>query len=300
MSQVPILVSGASGQVGQRVIEFLLGQETGPIIATTRTPENHKTVSNRNLHLRPADFDDRRSLPEAFKGAKRLLLISTNSVDVPGRRIIQHRNAIEAANEAGVEHIVYTSFLEPLGPGLSFLTADHVATESLIKESGLGYTVLRNSFYPDMLTRMLAGVGSDDCVSAASGNGQVAYVTREDCARAAGAALLDTFCGKRVLDITGPTLIGAEDVAKIASGVLGKEIATIYVSGEELQSRMISSGIPARLAALLAQMECCVARGVMEIQSDDIRSLVGHPATSPAEFISSHLRSLCAKAAQPS
>jgi len=300
MSQMPILVSGASGQLGQRVIEYLIGHETGPIIATTRTPENHKLVVKPNLHLRLADLDDRTSLPEAFDGAKRLLLISTNSVGAPGRRIAQHRNAIEVAKEVGVEHIVYTSFLEPIGPGLSLLTADHLATELLIKESGLGYTVLRNSLYPDMLARMLAGVGSDGYVSAASGDGRVAYITRDDCARAAGAAMIDTFCGQRVLNITGPTLIGAEDIAKIASGVLGREIATVHVSDEELQTRMISSGTPARLAVFMAQMESSLARGALEIQSDQIQPLVGSPAAPPDDFISSYLKRICATGAQPS
>jgi len=73
----------------------------------------------------------------------------------------------------------------------------------------------------------------------------------------------------------------------------------VYVSGEELQTRMISAGTPARLAEFMAQMESSLARGALEIQSDQIQPLVGSPAAPPDDFISSYLKGICVTAAQP-
>jgi NAD(P)H dehydrogenase (quinone) len=97
MNHFPILVCGASGHVGRRVIEILLEQQNGPIIATTRTPGRQKDLTHRGVDLRFADFDDLSSVIAAFAGAKRILLISTNSFEVAGRRVKQHHNAIIAA-----------------------------------------------------------------------------------------------------------------------------------------------------------------------------------------------------------
>jgi len=299
MTQFPILVSGASGQVGRRVIEILLEQETGSIIATTRTPGKQKDLADRGVDLRFADFDDLSSVSAAFAGAKRILLISTNSFEIAGRRVRQHRNAIEAAREVGAEHIVYTSFLKPHNSQLAFLTADHAATESILEESGLGYTILRNSFYTDMVSRALAGVASNGCIVSASGRGRIAYVTREDCAVAAGAALSSNFQGKRVLDITGPSMINAEELAHAASEVLGTEIVTMSVTAEEFQSRMISSGVPVPLASLLGEIECGVSQGAMEIQSDDFQHLTGRSAKPITEFIVSYLNKVSERTAAP-
>jgi NAD(P)H dehydrogenase (quinone) len=299
MTQSPILVSGASGQVGRRAIEILLEQKTGPIIATTRTPGKQKDLADRGVDLRFADFDDLSSVSTAFVGAKRILLISTNTFDVAGRRVRQHRNAIEAAKEVGAEHVVYTSFLKPHDSQLSFLTADHTATESILEESGLGYTILRNSFYTDMVSRALACIASNGYIVSASGRGRIAYVTREDCAVAAGAALSSNFQGKRVLDITGPRMINAEELAQAASEVLRTEVVAMSVTGEEFRSRMVSSGVPAPLASLLAEIERGVSQGAMEIQSDDFQILTGRSAKPITEFIISYLNKVSERTAVP-
>jgi|KBSMisStaDraftv2_1062788.scaffolds.fasta_scaffold94536_2 NAD(P)H dehydrogenase (quinone) len=289
MNHFPILVCGASGHVGRRVIEILLEQQNGPIIATTRTPGRQKDLTHRGVDLRFADFDDLSSVIAAFAGAKRILLISTNSFEVAGRRVKQHHNAIIAAKVVGAEHVVYTSFLKPHNAHLGFLTADHAATETILEESELGYTILRNSFYTEMVSRALASAASDGCIVSASGRGRVAYVAREDCAAAAAAALSSSFQGKRVLNITGPSLIYAEELAHAASELLGRKVVAKSVSAEELKSLLISSGVPVPLASLLAEIERGVSHGAMEIQSDDFKDLTGRSAKPLTEFTASFL-----------
>jgi len=161
----------------------------------------------------------------------------------------------------------------------------------MLEESGLGYTILRNSFYAEMVSRALAGAASDGCIVSASDRGRVAYVARGDCAAAAAAALSGRFQGRRVLNITGPSLINTEELAHAASGLLGREVVAMSVSAEEFQSRLISSGVPVPLASLLVEIERGVSHGAMEIQSDDFNHLTGRSAKPITEFIASFLSS---------
>src|SRR5689334_9931004 len=104
-----LLVTGASGHLGRRVIELLLESNAGHLIATTRSPDKLAGLAARGVEVRQADFDDPGSLAAAFAGADRLLLISTDALDGTDRRIVQHGNAVAAAEQAGVKHVVYTS-----------------------------------------------------------------------------------------------------------------------------------------------------------------------------------------------
>src|SRR5512138_3822821 len=107
MSNKPtLLVTGASGKLGRRVLELLLEADAGTIIAATRTPDKLADFAARGVTVRQADFDDPASLKAAFAGVDRLLLISTDLIDFEGRRLRQHQNAVNAADEAGVKHLV--------------------------------------------------------------------------------------------------------------------------------------------------------------------------------------------------
>src|SRR5207249_3678118 len=108
-----LLVSGASGYLGRRVIELLLASNAAQLIATTRSPDKLADLVARGVEVRQADFDDPASLATAFAGADRLLLISTDAVDSTDRRQVQHRTAIKAAEQAGVKHVAYTSLTRP-------------------------------------------------------------------------------------------------------------------------------------------------------------------------------------------
>src|SRR3989441_10326923 len=113
-----LLVTGASGHLGRRVVELLVGAGANRLVATTRHPDRLADLARRGVEVRRGDFDDPKSLTAAFAGADRLLLVSTDAVDFPGRRIEQHRAAIAAAKEAGVGHTNSTSFSEPASPVL--------------------------------------------------------------------------------------------------------------------------------------------------------------------------------------
>ena len=190
----PLLVTGAAGQLGRRVIHHLLATEGVPakdIIAVTRKPEALADLAAKGVVVRQGSFDDAAGLKTAFAGAKRVLIISTDRIDAPGAREVQHANAVNAAAAAGVKHIVYTS-MYGCDPGcpVTTLAPSHYATEQALAKSGLSWTVLRHTWYMDGQPGTLAQSLKFGGQLVTAGNDQpVNYVTREDCARVDAAAL---------------------------------------------------------------------------------------------------------------
>lgn len=297
MTQSTLLVTGASGHLGRRVVELLLEAQAGNIIATTRTPEKLAEFSQRGVTVRHADFDDPASLAEAFKGADRLLLISTDAVGVPGKRLNQHRNAIKAAEEAGVKHIVYTSLINP-GPDSPVLLApDHHGTETALEESKLGWTVLRENIYTEVLLGGLIQAVQLGGLYNAAANGKAAYITREDCARAAAAALTSSFEGRRTLDITGPEALSQTELAALASQISGKEIPYVPLELEALIQNMVNAGLPRPVAEIYASFDTAIAQGKFSAVTNTVEELTGRKPISISEFLEANRQALAQPAA---
>ena len=187
-----IIVSGASGDLGRRITTLLLEQvPASSLILLTRNPSSLRELADLGAEVRQADFDDGKSLQSAMRGGEVLMLISTLSI---GRRAIQHGNAIRAARAAGIGHIVYTSScgIQPQTPSLS--GQEHHATEQLLQRSGLRYTILRNSWYADVIPQLLllACLATGTLVMS-TGDGLIAPVAKQDCARVAAGVLLKYF-----------------------------------------------------------------------------------------------------------
>jgi NAD(P)H dehydrogenase (quinone) len=287
-----LLVTGASGHLGQRVLELLLEAQTGPIIATTRTPEKLAAFAVRGVTVRQADFDDVVSLRQAFAGADRLLLISTDTVDGTDRRAKQHSNAVKVAAEVGVKHVIYTSLIRP-EPGTPItLAPDHYATEQALAASSLDWTVLRNNVYTDGLLQSLPRAVAIGQLMAAAGTGGTGFVTREDCARAAAAALAAETTGRKILDVTGPAVVTHAELAQIAQEVTGRPVTYVPVPAEAMKAGIVSAGLPAFVAELIVSFDEATAQGVLAVSSSTVQELTGRPAQSVREFLAEHRAAL--------
>ena len=155
-TQDTILVTGAAGHFGRSVIAHLLTTYKVPasqIIAATRRPEGLADLAKQGVTVRAADFDSP-DLAKSFSGAKRLLIISTDSME-GGKRLAQHVNAVDAAKQAGVAHLVYTSMPMPDAASPIVFAGDHRGTEEAIIASGISHTILRNSWYMENLAMSL-------------------------------------------------------------------------------------------------------------------------------------------------
>ena len=275
MTTTKLLVTGAAGQLGRRVLELLLEAKAGPLLATTRRPEALADFAARGVEVRHADFDAPATLAAAFTDVERALLISTDALDQPGRRLEQHQQAVRALEAAGVRHVVYTSMPNPEGSVVT-IAPDHLGTERALQASRLDYTILRNNVYADMLLMSLpAAIASGKLVDA-RGTGAIAYVWRDDCARAAVAALTDRQRhGRSTIDITGPEPVTSAQLAAWASELGGRPVVHVDVSPAALVEALQQHGLPRAMAEIVTSFDVATARGELASTSDGVRQLLG-------------------------
>lgn len=290
-----LLVTGASGHLGQRVIHHLLETlNVAPqrIIAATRKPEALKDLAAKGVTVRAADFDDPASLRNAFAGADRLLLISTDALDRPGRRLAQHQAAIAAAEQAGVAHVVYTSMPRPENSPL-LIAPDHAGTEQALTHSALkGWTVLRNHWYFENLFMSLpSALASGQWYSAAE-QGRVAYIARDDLARAAAFALASDASGKTTHTLSGAEAFTTEQIAQQVSQATGKPLQVVHVPLAGLIRGMVGAGLPEPLAAVFASFDTNTAADRVAEVTGDYQKLTGLAPQPFAAWLSANATAL--------
>jgi NAD(P)H dehydrogenase (quinone) len=282
-----LLVTGAAGQLGQRVIHHLLetyNVAAGDIIAATRSPEKLSELAAKGVVTRKADFDDQAGLAAAFSGVDRLLIISTDSLDTPGKRLVQHKAAVAAAKNASVGHILYTSMPSPEKSLVTF-APDHLGTEEAIKASGIGYTILRDAWYMDNFMMSLPhNLQGGKWYTAAHG-GRVPYISREDCALAIAAALASSSTANATYTLTGARSVSIEDVAAAVTEVTGKPLEVINVNGEQLTAGMTGAGLPKFLVDMLVSADTNIEAGNFDAVTGDFKTLTGkEPQTLKSFF----------------
>jgi NAD(P)H dehydrogenase (quinone) len=275
MSNAPLLVTGASGKLGRRVVELLLERGEKNLIATTRNPASLEDLAKRGVTVRAATFDDESSLVAAFRGAERLLLVSTDALDTPGKRLAQHRAAIRAAEAAGVRHVVYTSLTNPYPGSPIGIAEDHRLTEAALESSKLEFTVLRNDLYADLFLQALPPAIAQGRLVDARGNGKTAFVTREDCARVAAAALASGFTGRRTLEVTGSEALSSADVAGLVGRITGKKIEHLSLPGDVYVNVLVEHGLPRPFAEVLSSFDAAILKGDLAPVSNAVRDLTG-------------------------
>ena len=270
-----IIISGASGQLGGQAVKDLLakGVPAKNLILVSRTPDALAQYAKLGAATRFGDFGKPQSLPGAYAGGTRMLLISIGTG--AGPRPIAHGHAIDAAKAVGVRQIAYTSWLGISNGDTRGIAADHVATEELLRNSGVAYTLLRNSIYMESLLPRAARMLADGNASVAPGEIRIGYVTRGDCAAAAAAVVSTPGHDNRSYDITGPELIGVREIAAAATAATGKPIALKPADPNAPPAR--GFGGPA-----------------LAVTSTAVADLTGRPATSIAAFLQENRAKLTA------
>jgi NAD(P)H dehydrogenase (quinone) len=273
------LVSGASGQLGRLTAELLLAAGAQPILVT-RTPE---AVADLGCETRFGDYAEPDSLRDAYAGAERLLLISGSDLEA---RTEQHRAAIGAAAAAGVRHVVYTSGLNPESPNPAVISPSHHATEQALAASGLAWTVLRDSLYSEYQVPEARQAIAAGALTHNRGDGQIAYVSREDCAAVAAAVLTGSGHECRVYDVTGPELFTARELAALYGALGGSEVREDALDDDALTELLAgafggSDDEHARYGAeLVASFGRSIREGYMARRSDVVQRLTGRPPRS--------------------
>jgi len=271
------LVTGASGHLGQAVINHLINTYKVPankIIATTREASKLTALAAQGVQVRDANFDDEAHLVKAFTGATRLLLISTNAME-PGVRKHQHLNAVHAAEKAGVAHVIYTSMPSPETSAVSF-APDHAATEKALAASNLkGWTVLRNNWYFENVLMSLPPALASGTQYSAAGQGKIAHIARNDLAHAAAAVLASDKGGKHSYTLSGAKQFTTDEIAAIVSKATGKPLKVMQVPVDGLIQGMLGAGLPEGMARMIASFDANIAKGGLEGNATDFKTLTG-------------------------
>ncbi|THV23541.1 SDR family oxidoreductase [Glycomyces paridis] len=283
-----IVVTGATGQLGTLVVEGLINQvPVEQIAVVVRDPAKAARFGELGVEVRVADYDAPETLADAFRAGEKVLLVSGSEV---GRRVPQHKAVIDAAKNAGVALLAYTSILG--GPAADFeLAREHQITERYLIDSGLPYTLLRNGWYHENYTRDLAGaVAAGAFTTSTEPGSRVASAARADFAAAAVAVLTTEGHENREYELSGDEAWTFEEFAAETARVRGTDFPVNRISGEELRGILVGQGIPDPIAAILVGVDEAISRGLLAERSGDLAALIGRPTTPVAEAIAQGLK----------
>ncbi len=284
-----IVITAASGHLGRLTLEELLsrGVPAGQIRAVARDREKLADYAERGIEVVQGDYNDRESLVKALAGAEKFLLISSSGGD--DERLGQHLNAIAAAREAGVSHLVYTSIPQAETNPIGFAWV-HRDTEKAIRESGLPFTFLRNNWYFENSTAGLAPAIEHGALIGAAGEGRVGYAARADYAAAAAVVLTGEGHQGQVYELTGDVAITGAELAAEVSRQVGKEIGYVSLPEAEYAQALAGFGLPQFLAEALADADVRISEGALAATTDTLSTLLGRPTTTVAEAVAQALR----------
>ncbi|PLK44377.1 SDR family oxidoreductase [Emticicia sp. TH156] len=282
-----ILVTGATGQFGATTIDFLLkkGTPANEIAALVRDEAKAGDLKAKGVRIVTGDYDNYGSLVEAFKGVDKLLFVSGSDVV---NRIKQHENVVKAAKEAGVGHVVYTSFIrknETETSPIALVAQSHLFTENALKESGITYTILRNNIYADILPMFLGPNVTETGVFFPAGDTPVAFTLRSDMAEATANVLTGTGHENQDYRISNTETVTFHDIARFIGEAAGKELG--YVSPESAVYKQVLSGagLPEEVVAISVGFAEAFKQGEFDSTETDLDTLLGRKPGSVKDYL---------------
>jgi NAD(P)H dehydrogenase (quinone) len=286
-----IIVTGANGQLGRLIVEKLVqlvpAKQVG---ASVRDLAKAADLLALGVRVRQGDFDQPDSLTHAFEGATQVLIVSSNARASGGDPLAQHRSAIEAARAAGARRIVYTSHMAVSTASAFPPMRDHAATETMLRESGLAWTALRDGFYAASGMAMM-GDAPKTGVLESPADGKVSWTAHADLAEAAAIILANEgrYDGPTP-PLTGSQLLNFEDLAAIASTLLDKPMQRTAFRDDELRARMTARGAPASAADTILGFFIASRNGEFAAVDPALEQLLGRPPATMQEVMAEKFR----------
>jgi NAD(P)H dehydrogenase (quinone) len=280
-----ILVTGATGQLGQIVIEKLSEKiPTNQIAALVRDASKADHLIAKGVNVRVGDYQNGESLLAAFQGIDKLLLISSNDFN---DRLGQHKNAIDAAVKAGVKHVFYTGVTmnninsSPLKP----LLEEHYLTEDYLKASGLSYTFLQNSLYAEVIPMFLGENVIETGVFFPAGEGKVAFALREDLGEATANILVSEGHENQTYNLTGSEVISFVEVAAILSELSEKAVSYINPESEVFEGTLKQFGLPEPIIQMSVMFAAGIKNNDFNKTYDSLERFLGRKPTNIRTYL---------------
>ena len=218
-------ITGVTGKLGSYVAN-LVDKKGMVSVHLARSPERAKVYAS--AEIRKIVYANTPEVVEALKGIDTLLMVSARENP---ERVKEHKEFLDAAKLAGVQHIVYTSFYGADEKATFTLSRDHAQTEAYIKELGFTYTFLRDNFYLDFLIDIALENGE---IRGPAGSGLVSAVARKDTSKVAAEILLNPKeWENQSLNLTGPEDLSMEEIVALLSKETGNAITYVDESVEE-------------------------------------------------------------------
>ncbi len=280
-----ILVTGASGQLGQIVIEKLSEKiPTNQIAAMVRDAAKAEYLTAQGINVRVGDYHNTESLEAAFQGVEKLLLISSNDFN---DRLGQHKKVVDAAVKSGVKHLFYTGVTmnDINSSPLKAFLEDHYLTENYIKASGLTYTFLENGLYAEVIPMFLGENITETGVFFPAGDGKVAFAARKDLGEAAANVLLGNGHENQTYRLTGSASHSFDELAHILSELSGKNVAYISPEPEVFVETLKQFGLPEHIIQMSLGFALGMKNNDFDKSYDTLEMLLGRNPTTLKDFV---------------
>lgn len=280
-----IVVTGATGQLGNQVINHLLNRvPAGEIVAVDLESPKAAELANLGVEVRFADYNKPETLLTAFAGADRVLLVSSPS-GPDSSRVAQHQAAIDAAAKNGVKLLAYTSVTHA-DTNLMGMAPVHRATEEAIIASGIPAVIMRNGWYAENHTNGISSALEYGVLAGSAGDGRMASASRADLAEAAAIILTSEDQAGKVYDLTGDTAWTLSELAAEAASQSGKAITYTDLPAEEYRQILQQAGLPEHIVELIVDADVAIKNGTLDFVTSDLSTLLGRPTTPMAVSVS--------------
>ena len=282
-----ILVTGATGPFGNAVVTNLLKKIPASQVAVlVRDPAKAASLKAQGVNIRIGEYDNLDSLVAAFTGIDQLLFVSGNDIV---NRAVQQANVVAAAIKARVKHILYTSIQrknETAASPIAFVTKTHLDTEKALKESGITYTILKNTIYADMLPIFIGEkILETGVIFQPAGEGKTPFALRTDMAEAAANILTGKGHDNKVYEITGSQALSYGEIAAMISEISGKKIGYVSPTQEVFKKELSAAGVPDQYIGLFAGFGEGIRQGEFDHTDPVLENLLGRKPTSVREYL---------------
>jgi NAD(P)H dehydrogenase (quinone) len=283
-----IIVTGATGHFGKAAIESLIQKsvEKTSITGLVRDESKASDLKELGVNIAIGDYNDTASLTKAFIGNDVLLFVSGSDLE---NRTAQHENVVKAAKEAGIKHVLYTSFVldkHDNNSPLTFLADSHIRTEKLITDSGIPYTFLRNNLYMDFVPAFIGEQAVETgTIYLPAKNGLASVALRSEMAEATAQVIASGGHQNKIYDFTNVESYSYDDVANYLSDITGKTIQFVSPSGDEYTQTLVDAGVPVEFASTFSSFAVAQAQGELDVISTNLNDLLGRKPTTLKDYL---------------